>query len=86
MHQGYGAELDVHGSATVGHVWLESPVQVFLASPLSPERVQKAQLPSEFSHSVVDVDRHDSAFVELVWLENLVQRFVASRPSPVSVH
>ena len=86
MPHGYGPELDVHGSATVGCVWLESLVQAFLASPLSLEQVQKAQLPLEFSHSVVDVDRHDSAFVELVWLENLVQRFVASRPSPVSVH
>ena len=78
MSHSYGPELDVHGSATVGCVWLESLVQAFLDSPLSHEWVQKAWPPLALPHFDVDVDCHDSAIVELAWLENLVQRFVAS--------
>ena len=78
MPHGYGPEPDVHGSATVGCVWLESLVQAFLASPLFHKQVQKARPPLALPHFDVNVNRHDSAFVELVWLENLVQRFVAS--------
>ena len=86
MPHGYGPEPDVHGSATVGCVWLESLVQAFLASPLSHEWVQKARPPLALPHFDVDIDRHDSAIVELAWLENLVQRFVANQPSPVQAH
>ena len=78
MSHGYGPEPDVHGSATVGCVWLESLVQAFLASPLSHEWVQKARPPLALPRFDVDVDRHDSANVELAWLENLVQKFVAN--------
>ena len=78
MPHGYGPELDVRGSATVGCVWLESHVQAFLASPLFPESVQKAPPPLALPHFDVDDDHHDSANVELAWLKNLVQRFVAN--------
>ena len=78
MPHSYGPKPDIHGSATIGCVWLESLVQAFLASPLSHEQVQKARPPLALPHFDVDVDCHNSAIVELAWLENLVQRFVAN--------
>ena len=78
MPHGYSPELDVHGSAIVGCVWLESLVQAFLASPLFHKQVQKAWPPLALPHFDVNVNRHDSANIELAWLRNLVQRFVAN--------
>ena len=67
-----------HDSATIDCVWLESLVQVFLASQLSLAQVQKSQLLWEPPHSVLDVNCHNSVIIGHVWLESLVVSFLAS--------